>query len=219
MTGQIARPGAIAAVMLLLAAPAAAQAADASGIIARAGNAHGVFEPLPDGSLRHVQSGMICPASFPNVELWQIGVFPSVGFGDDVGCDYGRRGADGAPESKLAIYATRVAPGDTLEAMFEQRKLEVQYSMPEAVLAGTAIPPELAQVSGDGSGGMLSAQYALAAPDGGRGRLTDLIVAVKSGWQIKIRATYPAPEGANIDTPGPVNAWLRAMDTVGTSGR
>src|SRR5215469_11013721 len=56
----------------------------------------GVFVVRDDGTIRHVQSGLVCPAKFPNVAFWHAELFDSpLGPGMDVGCDYGRNGADG----------------------------------------------------------------------------------------------------------------------------
>src|SRR5437762_3211916 len=48
-------------------------------IVANTPEAGGVFAVRDDGSVVHSQSGMICPASFPNVAFWHAEVFRSNG--------------------------------------------------------------------------------------------------------------------------------------------
>jgi hypothetical protein len=71
----------------------------------------GVFQAQSDGSIRHLQSGFVCPASLPNVNFWGLQVIPSpLGPGTDVGCDYGRMWGGqiaNGPEAKLTIYVVK----------------------------------------------------------------------------------------------------------------
>ena len=58
----------------------------------------GIFEALSDGSVRHVQSGFVCPPSLPNVNFWNLQLAPSpLGPGTDVGAITVVSGADSSP--------------------------------------------------------------------------------------------------------------------------
>ena len=73
-------------------------------------NADGSFSVVQDDGTSPstlALSGLVLPdgtSGFPNVELWHLEVFESgAGKGMDVGCNYGRNGADGKWISKLTI--------------------------------------------------------------------------------------------------------------------
>lgn len=105
----------------------------AEGLVAATENAKGVWSVQPDGSIKHVQSGLVCPVTFPNVLLAKLFVFPAVGgqTGTDVGCDYIRgTGSDWGRnlDAVLTIYATQ-APGFTLDVAFTQYEAEMHQGM------------------------------------------------------------------------------------------
>src|SRR6185436_13633692 len=92
----------------------------------------GVFEPQPDGSVRHVQSGFVWPAKLPNANLWALLVFASpLGPGNDVGCSYGRAKGQ-TPESKVTIFVVKAAAGTTLDSAFARHQDELQRASPNA---------------------------------------------------------------------------------------
>jgi len=63
-------------------------------ILAKTPAANGVFVSTDKGGARHIQSGMVCLLSFPNLKLWHLQIYDSAkGWVTDVGCDYGRQGA------------------------------------------------------------------------------------------------------------------------------
>ena len=154
---------------------ATAHADPVAALLTRTPEAAGVFEAQPDGAARHVQSGLLCPAKFPNVELWHLEVFPSsLGKGADVGCDYGRNGPDGLFVSKLTIFVTRMTPEETLDSDFAQRQAEVTSAMPGAIEKGPAV--QIAPASGSDTqalaDSMKSAEYSVTLD--GRSYLTDV---------------------------------------------
>lgn len=148
----------------------------------------GVFVSTEDGSIRHVQSGMVCPAVFPNLNLWHLKVY--VAGGSDVGCDYGRNGPEGRWTSKLTLYAVKAGPSDTSESAFTRYRSDLLAVYPNARALGPALTVENVTSEGDtfpGMETMRSEEYEIVME--GRRLLGTLIVATKAGWIVKVRAS------------------------------
>jgi hypothetical protein len=173
------------------AAPNAAWVANAATIahirevVGNTKGADGVFVVLDNGDIRHVQSGLVCPAKFPNVDFWHAEVFDSSGQGTDVGCDYGRQGPAGHWVSKLTIYATRAPDGLTLDQAFAQDRGEFMQVSPNAVSQGDAV-----KVQGSTSPlpEIRSEEFVSMRGDGEY--TDDVLVAMQSGWILEIRTTF-----------------------------
>jgi hypothetical protein len=150
-------------------------------IVARSPHADGVFVVQGDGTIKHVQSGMVCAANFTNVNFWHSEVFDD-GKGLDVGCDYGRNGADGKWISKLTIFAVKSPEGATLDNVFAHYKQEIERTYPAAVALAPALQMNSKMV--------YRAQGYTVAVDGGN-RHEELIVGLTNGWTIEVRASYP----------------------------
>jgi hypothetical protein len=188
-------------------------------ILAKTPSANGVFIISEDGAAQHVQSGLICPLSFPNLNLWHLQIYSSdKELGTDVGCDYGRQGADGLWVAKLSIYAVKTESGDTSAQAFVRYQAEVKHAYPEAKVLGPAIEfdgapsPEMKDVQ--------SEEYEITM--NGRRYQSDLIVVIKAGWVIEIRGTSAmevadAPEATKAvgDLASPSLALMQALSTVG----
>jgi hypothetical protein len=154
-------------------------------------NTNGVFEPLNDGSFRHLQSGLICPAKLPSANLWQLMVFSDEeNKGADVGCSYGRarRGTSGKnPESKTTLFARRSEPGMNLDEAFKTGADEYHRAFPSARLLGEAL-----QLKGENVASLpqvRSEEYEVL--HGQRKFVDQILVSLIDGWIITIRATYP----------------------------
>lgn len=188
-------------------------------LMARTPEANGIFTAADDGTAHHIQSGLICPASFPNLNIWHLEIFAADG--TDVGCDYGRNGPDNQAMSKLTIYATKAQPGDTVDAAFGRYQAEIASNYPGATSKGPAI------TLGGGSfspeiQAMRSAKYDLTL--NGHAAQSQLVVAMKAGWVIEIRATTVTEVGdvdqaakAVGDEALPFVALTQALDSVGTT--
>lgn len=183
-TGPSARPGAE------IPAPNADARMHNLTVLGRNPDAEGIFSVLDNGDIRHHQSGMVCPAKFPNVALWDLQVFPAPrGPGTDVGCDYGRTDAAGHTVSKLSIFATMTSGASTQEQEFAHYRREVETSIPTArymgpISQGSGIPERNSTVRPES----LSAEYDIAA-DQVHFR-SQLIVALRGAWVYEIRATF-----------------------------
>lgn len=197
-----------------------------SVLLQQSPDAIGVFALQPNGSVRHLQSGLICRPDYGDLKLAHLEVFASdFGKGADVGCDYGRFDAQGRALSKLTVFVTRASAGETVESLLERRRQEVRKSWPDADERGPAI------VFGDHSqgpsawSGVRSAEFAVKFGD--THYLSDLVVVLQGGWEIEIRGTYPtdiqvAPNtdaktaaGQVVEAAGPAVALEDALASVG----
>ncbi len=178
-----------------------------------------VFKVQANGDILHLKSGLRCPGSFPHVDFWHADLFPAQALGDDVGCDYGRSGPDGTWVSKLTIFATR-ADSASLDVVFSSLKAEVAKEGPDAQYKGEAIKAGPGPLS---LGEYRSAEF-VGTLDDGRPYASDLIVAIRNGWILEIRATFAtrtadgeAVASAADDVAGPSLAFLKVVNTVGQS--
>lgn len=201
-----------------------------AAILANTPDVEGVFEVQANGDILHLQSDMRCPGSFKNVSFWQGLIFSSVQKGDDVGCDYGRVGIQGYAESKLTIFATRTT--DTLADAFARTRREIEAAYPEARYIGPALEiksetngSENCEATADD---FRSAEYEYYS--GGERYLSQVILAVRSGWIIKVRATFrtvvyvgesvdSTQQAINVggDYVSPITGFLMALDSVKAS--
>jgi hypothetical protein len=178
------------AVLAWLSAAAAGQtnpiAVRNSQIVAKTDAAAGVMLVEDDGGIRHLQSGLLCPADFPNVHFAQAQIYATDG--TDVGCDYARTGDGGSAVSKLTIFATKAPAGATLASVFERYNAEVM-SHP-----GTRTEPAQDFTINDNAGKPRT-DYRKAGYDivlGDRHFHSELIVGLVDGWMLEVRATYPS---------------------------
>lgn len=180
---------------------------------------NGVFESQSDGSVRHVQSGFVCPAGLPDANLWRLMVFPSPqGLGTDVGCDYGRIAAGSGArraEAKVSIFLTRGMPGITLDAAFAHYLAEMHGFNPPSVSRGAVF-----EAGGtDGKAAPPVPSFRSQAEEftiNGRRVRNELVVGLVRGWIVELRATYPldfAPgdTGAGLDSPVSALIWTTAV--------
>ncbi len=181
--------------------------------ILAASQADGVFTVQDDGTIRHLQSGMICPATYPNVTLWHLEVFPNdAGKGVDVACDYGRNGPDGNWIAKLTLFATIAPAGWKLDDVFANYRGEVLQANPGVVSLGPAL-----EAKGDTAkiGEWRSEEFSQVRD--GREFTTSLVVALRGKWMFEVRSTYlgkPNDIGGGSD---PNDAVLAAGDRAMTA--
>jgi hypothetical protein len=229
--GRLSRAFATAG-LLLLGLQAAARADDDlksenSQILAQVAEADGVFTIADDGSLHHVQSGLVCPASFPSMKLYHVLVFPGdAGKGSDVGCDYRRPDDKGGANAKLTIFATRAADGVTLDDAFAKYRNEVVTTYQGITSVGPALVVEDKSKT-PAMPETRSEEFTL--PLNGRTYSSDLIVCIKNGWIIEIRGTYSgmpneivatddkrALDDALADRAAPATAFVMAVASLGS---
>ncbi len=194
-------------------------------ILAATPDANGVFTVQDDGTVRHVQSGLVCPSGFPNMKLAHLLVYPSAaGPGTDVGCDYGRANK-GRADSKLTIFAVKAAEGATLVDVFARYRSEVVQTV-----AGLQ-PNGAVFVIDDHKSAKPLPKFQSEEFVGGNGAFTtSLIVALQGGWVAEIRETYPGlPNHVDVTEAGgkdeavnmagdrimPVHAFLAVAGTIG----
>jgi len=150
----------------------------------------GVFVVQDDGTIRHVQSGMVCPATFANVKLWHLETFPSPrGKGMDVSCDYGRNGPDNRFVSKLTLFATIAPDGTTLDTAFAAYRSEVIRANPGIQSEGPLPLPPHVMLPGEWK----SESFLERRAD--RAFTSELIVALRGSWMFEVRATYDGSRG------------------------
>ena len=160
-------------------------------IVASTPEADGVFVVQENGSIRHVQSGMVCGARYPSYEFWHTEVFSSgAGKGTDVGCDYGRSGKDGLPAAELTVFAVKQADGLTLDQAFAAYRAQVVAMYPDAVSSGPALEIKLAGTDQDTYEPFeefRSAEFTRTLD--GQIWTEDLIVLIRKGWVLEVRKT------------------------------
>jgi hypothetical protein len=162
-------------------------------VVARTPEADGVFVVQENGSIRHVQSGMVCGARYPSFEFWHVEVSSSgEGKGSDVACDYGRNGRDGRPAATLTVSAVKQADGLALDQAFAVYRAQVLAMYPDAIPSGPALKIKLADTDQDTYGpfeAFRSEEFVREL--GGEDWTEDLIVLIRKGWVLKVRKTMP----------------------------
>lgn len=165
----------------------AALRAHSEQVLARAKDVEGVFEVQEDGQIKHLQSGLICPAEYPNAELYNFLVYTSAaGKGLDVGCDYRRPDKLGGASAKFTVYATKASPTTTLDSAFDGYRKEIAEGNKNVRAQGPSLrmsgspPPDFPEFR--------SEEYLLTWND--RDYTSQLIVTIVSGWVIEVRATF-----------------------------
>jgi len=185
------------ALAILVALPAAAAEPTDPGTIAwnnkvamHTQGIDGVFVVQDDGTIRHIQSGMVCPAKFANVQLWHLESFPShSGKGMDVSCDYGRNGPNNRFVSKLTLFATIAPDGWTLDTVFANYRSEVIRANPGVKSEGPLPLPPNVTLPGEWK----SESFIERRDD--RAFTSELIVALRGKWMFEVRTTYDGSRG------------------------
>jgi hypothetical protein len=197
--------------------PDAATIAQVRDIVAKTQGSDGVFVVQDDGKIRHLQSGLICRAKYPNVSFWHVFVYPSnAGLGTDVGCDYGRNGSDGKAVSKLSIFATKAPDGMTLDQAFARYRNEVVQTTPDAVSHGDAFELEDQDPAKPSAFPAFRSEVFSEVLDD-RPFISQLVVTIKDGWIIEIRASFEGVEPNNVvvtKESGVAGAVLAAGDRL-----
>jgi len=194
-------------------------------IISAEPKAAGVFVAQDDGSVRHIQSGLICPAKYPNVDFYHVLVYAQNG--NDVGCDYRRADENGGAWSKLTIFATKATPGLTLDQAFARYHSEIAQTSPKAVSQGPAIressnrAPDFPEIRSE----------EFIEPLNETTYTSQLYVAIEDGWVIEVRTTFVGlPNKIDVTKDGGTEEAVLKMgdrvmgpkalfDALGTVGR
>ena len=167
-------------------APSADLVAHSKLIVAQTAGSSGIFVVQDDGSVRHRQSGLVCPADFQNVHFVQILIF--VPDGTDIGCDYARVIADGSAVSKLTIFSTKAPDGATLDSVFAHYKDEIVRAHP-GVTEEKPTSLSITDSAGKQRTDYQTAGYSITL--GGKHFHSELIIGLFKGWMLEVRATYP----------------------------
>ncbi|HEY3812087.1 MAG TPA: hypothetical protein VGL66_02595 [Caulobacteraceae bacterium] len=133
-----------------------------------------IWVPEKDG-YRHLQSGLVCPASLEGYQRTDASIFDNYGL--DVGCNYSGHGRG------VTLYLTRRA-GSGIDAAMTEAKREL------AQLGADRHPQLISDktVSANGLNWMVS----LYGEDGGAH--SSIWIADLGGWTLEFRATYPAAD-------------------------
>lgn len=177
-------------------------------VVARAQNTAGVFTVQDDGRVKHAQSGLICAAKYPNLQLWHVEVFDG-GKGYDVGCDYGRNDAHAQWVSKLTIYAVKQEDGQTLDQAFAKYRAELTAAYPDAGPDGPAL--EINKEGGaNGPFPEFRSEEFVRLKNGVYWTDT-LLVLIQKGWVLEIRGTYVGkPNNIEVSKEGGADEAVNA---------
>jgi len=147
----------------------------------------GVFSVGGDGSIKHLQSGVVCPAKLPNAAFYAAFVYDG-GKGFDVGCDYRRPDDKGGANAKLTVFAVKAEPGDTADSAFAAYRGGLVKAMPEAKSLGEALHDKTPDSVEKKLPPFRSEEFTI--PLNGKVYTTQLYVALDQGWIIEVRATF-----------------------------
>ena len=181
-------------------------------LLASTPEAKGVFVAGGAGSAQHIESGLICPATFSNFALWHLEVFnPN---GTDIGCDYGLQGIDNKWAAKLTIFAVKAPDGMTVQNAFGQYSNEIRQAWPGYKLRE---PATNFKRDAPGMENALGEEYELTMK--GQVSVSDLLVTVQNGWIIELRLSEDEANFKNGESPADTNALgaalAQAIKTVG----
>ncbi len=189
--------------------PAALKAANAAIVAAAPGSA-GIFTVQDDGAVRHAQSGLICPAKYPNSTLYDVQVYKPDG--TDIGCDYRRADLKGGAWAKLTIFAVKATDGVTVDQAFAGYQKEIAQTYPEARPLGEALQRDPKDTSSPLSD-IRSREYLITM--NGQDYTTQLYVALSHGWIVEVRSTFVGPPNAvDAGREGPDSAALEMGDRI-----
>lgn len=184
----------VVALLVRLAVPAvaaedpAALRAQNSAILAATPQAEGAFAVQDDGAVRHLASGLICPAKYPNVDFYKAFVFRADG--TDAGCDYGRFDDKGGIWAKLTIFMVRFAAPTTIDQAFAHYRAELLRALPDAKSQGEAL-----RLGANGASSPLppirSEEFLIQLNE--QIYTTQLYVAQTKRWVIEVRTTFVGP--------------------------
>jgi hypothetical protein len=179
-------------------------------LVAQEPKATGVFTVQDDGAIKHVQSGLLCPARYPNVSFSRAMVFADDG--TDVGCDYIRHDDKGGASAKLSIFAVKATADTALDAVFAKYRAEVVGTWEGAVSQGESIHVE-GKSDSTPFPDIRSEEFLI--PLNGRTYTTAVIVTISKGWVIEIRATFDGlPNVIDVSKGGTESAVLAGGDRV-----
>jgi hypothetical protein len=184
----------------------------------------GVFTVQDDGTIKHVQSGMVCPAALPNGSFYHAMVFDG-GKGLDAGCDYRRADDKGGADFKLSVFATKAQNDTALDGAFGRYRNEVLQTFKDAKSFGPAIVIRDEAAGSNKLPEIRSEQFTIWFNS--RDYTTEVVVALVRGWVLEIRATYIGkPRELDVGATKDVGNWtldraassmafLGAADTLG----
>ena len=147
-------------------------------LVDRTPNGASVFRIGPDGTVIHIQSGMMCAPGQPLMALDRLVIESGVALGDDVACDYV------GPSGKTTVFATRRG-SRTLEAYAADTFAAIRRIHPDARPIGGQMwlgYPGISQPIG----------MSFAITQNASASITSAWIAQEGNWLILVRATYPA---------------------------
>jgi hypothetical protein len=184
--------------------------AENTAIVAATPEAAGVFTVQDDGTIRHVQSGLVCPAKYPNAAFYHVLVYRPDG--TDVGCDYRRADGKGGAWAKFTIFAVKAADGLTTDQAFAGYQKELVQAYPDARPLGEAVQGDPKDTNSPFAG-MRSGEYLVTW--NGQDYTTQLYVVVSHGWVIEVRTTFVGlPNAVDAGREGADSAVLEMGDRI-----
>jgi hypothetical protein len=189
--------------------PATLKAANIAAV-ATTPAAVGIFAVQDDGTVRHVQSGLVCPAKYPNASFYQVLVYNHEG--TDVGCDYRRADAKGGAWAKLTIFVVKAAEGTTTDQAFAHYESEVTQTYPNAKFLGEAVANDPNDKTSP-LAALRNSAYLIMM--NGQEYTTQLYVLVIHGWTIEVRVSFVGrPDAIDASREGATSAVLEMGDRV-----
>lgn len=200
------------ALALLLATAASATAgvlkAQNTAIVAATPQASAIFAVQDDGTVRHLPSGLICPAKYPNVDFYAVLVYRADG--TDAGCDYRRADDKGGAWAKLTIFIVRFPAPITIDQAFSNYRSELLQAAPDAQPQGEALRIDK---KSDASPLPAIRSEEFIIPLNGQQYTTQLYVTQSKGWVIEVRTTFVGlPNVVDAAREGPDSAVHEAGD-------
>ena len=145
-----------------------------------------IFTIEQNGSLTHIQSGLVCTGTVKDYSLDAIYIFNKAAPADDVGCDYARRSDDGNIVSKLTVFFVKGEQDTNLDTAFSHYRDEVLRASPGA----TPTPSQLhiKDETGVDNPAYKSSGFTIAL--NGEPYHSELIVGFVKPWIVEVRSTY-----------------------------
>jgi hypothetical protein len=181
-------------------------------VMAQTPQAAGLFAVQDDGTVKHLLSGLVCPARFPNAVFYHLFVFAADS--SDVGCDYRRADDKGGAWAKLTIFAVKAKPDATLDMAFAQYRGEVLQTYPDAKSQGVSLKLEDKRTKASSSIPDIRSEEFLITMNG-QTYTTQLYVSEVNGWFVEVRTSFVGlPNAVDAGREGPHGAVDEVGDRV-----
>ena len=168
-----------------------------------AASPHGAeaFRPYKTGSVRHIQSGMMCPVSVSSrfMVLTSLTVTSDGPIGDDVSCQYNILG------SHMAVHALRV-PDMTAATFIAEAKRGLMAAVHSAESTYVRAPENTALKKIESAAFLLRVE--------GRSLKAIFLVTKVGDWLVEVNATYPYADPDSTPAEAVASFLTEAMASV-----